>query len=154
MNQQVIAVYGTVAIPKAHCRKCHSTAFVIDGRLACCGASFIPAPRKIVRIVPPEWRRKHPTRESRKQILESQGFTCVYCGEAFGATKNQHGREFKLRLEWDHFYPFASTADNRTENFVAACHVCNRLKRDRVFLSIEEASVSLYDERQQKGYNW
>jgi hypothetical protein len=82
---------------------------------------------------------------------------CAYCRLPFGlfvwrrgvgSTKasstgiRQYSSNFgaiALRLEWDHFIPFAYSASNRSDWFVPACHLCNGIKNARIFRTLEGA---------------
>lgn len=43
-------------------------------------------------------------------------------------------------------------ACNSTPNFVAACHVCNGIKSDKLFQTLDEARVFIQLAREAKGY--
>lgn len=74
--------------------------------------------------------RKPPPAGVRKQVLEAQGNACLYCGNPFGTpVKRPHRSVVRLRLHWDHFVPYAYLQRNPVGNWVAACHVCNHMKR-------------------------
>ena len=56
----------------------------------------------------------------------------------------------KLRaivLHWDHLLPFAFSYNNTDGNFVAACSICNHIKRDRIFDKIQDAIEYVRDHR-------
>lgn len=57
-----------------------------------------------------------------------------------------------LRLNWDHFVPFAYGRTNASANWVAACHVCNGIKSCRVFDTVLEAQEYIRERWAAKGY--
>lgn len=59
-----------------------------------------------------------------------------------------------LRLEVDHIVPTAWTGErlDRPENLVASCQVCNRLKSDKIFASVDDARRHLDRRWVQEGY--
>ena len=143
MTKPHIAIYGNVRIVRAYCDQCENTALIIRGKFSCCDSAFSDSPTSFKRICEPEFRRSVPTREMQKLILKIQQGCCFYCDRMFNSTVIVHHRKRKLKLCWDHLVPFAYSQNNNTENFVAACHLCNSWKSDRVFQTIEEAKVFL-----------
>ena len=55
---------------------------------------------------------------TRIKILNKSNGRCFYCGDDFSNSK----------CEIDHFLPFSIHKDGTTDNLVAACNSCNRLK--------------------------
>jgi hypothetical protein len=97
--------------------------------------------------------KKAPSATMRRQILERQHGSCLYCGLLIGAKVLRGWREVTLRLNWDHFIPHAYLAANPTSNWVAACHVCNRIKGSRMFDTVIEAQQFLRGRRLELGYS-
>jgi 5-methylcytosine-specific restriction endonuclease McrA len=102
----------------------------------------------------PEFVRRRISVAARKQILADQGGACLYCEQPFGGVKHRHGKPVRLMLHWDHLYPYVATANNRDENYAAACHVCNGIKSSHVFQTIDEARVAIQMRRTELGYDW
>lgn len=153
-NPAVLSLYGNVAIKRGFCPSCESMAFVIDEKLQCCDAPFTEAAEKIRREFEPVYRRKTPPTKDRRRILAEQDYRCIYCEQAFGATRFRSGKPVLLKLNWDHSIPYTYNADNRAINFVAACHVCNGLKGDLIFRDLEDARLHLSNKRKEKNYDW
>lgn len=156
-NETIIALYGNVSIPKAYCDACQREAFLIHGRFACCDKLIRladAAPTRFVRMSSPELRRKQPTAKERKRILYEQDGRCFYCGALFWSEGIRYGTQVRIQMVWDHQMPFSYSQDNRSTNFVAACHVCNTLKSAKVFQTVDDAKVYLHLARRQKGYDW
>ena len=78
-------------------------------------------------------RRRNPNARKpipgklRKKIFERDAYRCRYCGS-------------HLDLVLDHVIPHVRTKDDREENLVTACQVCNSKKQDR---TPEEAGMTL-----------
>lgn len=72
-------------------------------------------------------------RATDEEIFQRDGFTCVYC--------DFDGSDFKSWsfLQVDHFLPVSKGGTNEASNLVTACCICNHMKLDRTFDSIEEA---------------
>ena len=154
LPKSYIAIYGNVKIPKAYCEDCDGYYFVINGRFACCDKQAQIDPQKYIRESEADQTRKRPPLKERKEILDLQNHCCIYCESPFGFIRYKKTRPFKLRLEWDHQVPFAFSQDNSTSNYVAACHVCNSLKSNKCFQTVNEAAAYLSAARHAKGYNF
>lgn len=155
VRKPVVVLFGNVSIPKAYCPFCKHEAFIIMGRYACCDASaegFVPS--RFIRESIPEARRKLPPMAERRRILALQGVRCFYCNVPFGSEVLRHGVPITISIHWDHQLPFAYAQNNKTTNFVAACHVCNALKSSKLFQTVEEAVEFLAVRRKDKGYDW
>ena len=59
---------------------------------------------------------------------------------------------FKLKVHWDHKIPYSYAQDNRDINFVASCSVCNLMKHDRMFETLDEAREYLQTRWETKGF--
>jgi len=83
---------------------------------------------------------------------------CAYCRLPFGLLVWRRGvgnvkdggiyyatryGALTLQVEWDHFVPFAYSASNRSDWFVPACQLCNRIKNDRIFRTLEGAREAI-----------
>lgn len=97
-------------------------------------------------------RRRQPRVAERARIIAQQGNRCLYCEIPLGTTISRKGKDIVLRLNWDHFIPYAYVARNPRDNWVLACHVCNGLKRGRIFKTVQEVRATILPERQKKGY--
>lgn len=97
-------------------------------------------------------KRRTPSARERTEILEAQKNRCYYCREEFGAIVSRKGKRVSLRLNWDHFVPFSYALEDRPNNFVAACHICNGIKGALVFQTKERAIEFIAERRFQKGY--
>ena len=153
-KRPAMALYGNVAIPKGFCRKCGSTSFIRDGFFVCCGAPVKGEPGKFYRESEAPQQRKKPPKSEQERILAEQGHRCFYCEVPFDSTRFRKGKPVRIHVHWDHQLPFAYSQNNKSSNFVAACHVCNGIKSDFVFRDLQEAQVYLAGKRKQKGYDF
>jgi len=147
-----VGLYGNVAMQKGYCEDCQSMAFIIDGRIACCGEVFDALPDKYKRESHPEQKRKRPTPKECAEVIDLQGGRCAYCDMQFGGYVFREGRAIRLKVVFDHFIPYSLTQNNYSHNFVAACHVCNGIKTDKCFADLEEARAHITLQRMEKGY--
>lgn len=69
--------------------------------------------------------RKRPSKKIQQRILDDQECRCAYCNIGLD----------EVKIEWDHFVPYAWERSNKDENYVAACKACNQAKKDRYFAS-------------------
>lgn len=143
------ALFGTIALQRAYCPWCEHTALVIDGKIACCGKPFIIDPLRSERESLSPLERQRVPKAKRDAILLEQGGRCIYCGLPFGCTIYRDDRTVVLRLNWEHIVPWSYDGN---KDVVAACHVCNGIKHDLFFRTIEEATVHIRDRRAQLGY--
>jgi len=152
-TKSYVGLYGNVAILKGYCAECACTSFVIDGLLQCCDSRFEIDPTKYKRESTPEQRRRALPRKLKLEVLDSQGHRCFYCHRRFGSLILKGVRMIRLRIQFDHFVPYAHSQNNGEYNFVAACHVCNGLKTDHFFQTSEQAELFLFERWQEKGYS-
>lgn len=147
-----LAIYGNIAIVKGYCQSCQQLAFILEGHLACCCAPYEAEPKRLKREIPPQQERQHIPLAFRRAQLELQENRCFYCNIQFGSFVMRGSRSIRLKLEWDHYAPFALTQDSRPSNIVAACHICNHIKSDLVFQTSGEAVAYVTQKRTEKGY--
>ncbi|HEX6864704.1 MAG TPA: hypothetical protein VF414_17875 [Thermoanaerobaculia bacterium] len=153
MDPVILAVYGNVVLERAECPLCRDWAFVRDGASACCGE---PVPgagsaQKFKRMSEPEYRRRRPSVGEQAVILDAQGHRCLYCDRSFGGYYWRNGRVLKVQVAWDHFLPYSMTANNYGYNFVAACRLCNGIKSNKVFQTVEEVRIYVQARAEAKG---
>lgn len=151
-RKTVVALYGNVKILSGYCNDCQRTAFVLDGYIQCCDAPFDDEPVGYKRAIEAEGRRRLPPIAFRQAQLKEQNHRCFYCERSFGSLVFRRGKPVRLQLQWDHMTPFAYGQDNHSYNFVAACHVCNRIKSSRIFQTLTEARIYIDERWREKGY--
>jgi hypothetical protein len=151
-RSKYVGLYGNVAIQKGECPECLTTAFILEGRYACCGRRYGgDTPDRYKREVSAWDRRKKPKKEDQDKVLSIQDNRCIYCGVEFGKHVIRNGRAICLKINWDHFVPYSYSQNNYSHNFVAACHICNSLKSNLCFKTLDEAQIYIQDKRTQKG---
>lgn len=92
------------------------------------------------------------TAEDKYAILISQRGCCIYCGNPLDGFVYKRGNSIDLELEWDHAIPRALRVINDESNIVASCQICNSIKNDLVFDTIEEARGWIQERRRKDGY--
>lgn len=90
--------------------------------------------------------------EDKTRILLEQRNRCFYCGLSFDDAFCIKGRLYLVRPVWDHFTPFSYCFNDHVDNFVAACSVCNGIKSDKIFDSIEQVVKHVRERRTKKGF--
>lgn len=117
-----------------------------------------PEPTTYAHAVTGSGQRKRPSAKIRQAALKRQRNRCLYCGHKFGTvvqrTRRGRGRNrtATLRINWDHFVPYAYGLTNGAHNWVAACHVCNNIKSCRMFDTVREAQAFVRARWAEKGY--
>jgi len=147
-----LALYGSVAIERQYCVDCHGYAFILDGKMACCGANADGVTRKTRRMIEAESKKRSPKWSYRKKQMERQDGKCLYCGLPLDGYVFRNGKASRIKIHWDHVVPYSYSQNNHDTNFVASCHVCNLIKSDMVFQTLEEARSYVQIKREEKGY--
>jgi len=149
-----LAFYGTASIPRGYCSECETYAFIIEGKLRCCGERVTDEPTgKFKQESECAPFRKKPGIRVQRTILEQQRNLCFYCERKFGSKVYRKGRTIYLRVNWDHINPYVYSLNNRDQNFVAACHVCNGIKSSLMFRSLDEARTHIFGKWAEKNYS-
>ncbi len=147
-----IALYGNIAVHRKFCESCQSVTFVVQGKTVCCNRDTVVHPTRYKRESEPEAKRRHPSVRDRLAKLAEQDNCCLYCTRPFDSwIKNHKNKLVKLVPVWDHFVPYSYSQNNHTGNFVAACQICNAIKRDYCFQTVEDARVYI---ESQRSFHW
>jgi hypothetical protein len=96
--------------------------------------------------------RRQPSRAQKDACIALQGNVCMYCGLSIGSLVMRNGRSVKLRPEWDHVEPYSYLRQNPSTNWALACHVCNGIKSDLRFESLDDMRAFIIRQRERKGY--
>lgn len=126
------ALYGRVRMNRDYCKSCCSYALIIDNRFGCCGKRTFDEPTAIERMCETTFKRRRPTPQLKKELLEKFEDACAYCRRLFSK---------EVKLHWDHFEPYVYDSNNSANNFLPACARCNITKKDLMFNSLEEARI-------------
>jgi hypothetical protein len=146
-KQPVMSVYGNIVLERGLCPNCREMAFIKNGVYVCCDTPVDSEPKKYHGETEAPPHRHTPPKAEQVKILLEQEDRCFYCGVLLNSIRYRNVNPVNIRLAWDHQLPFVLTQNNQTSNFVAACHVCNGIKSDKVFRDIDEARVYLADKR-------
>jgi 5-methylcytosine-specific restriction endonuclease McrA len=147
-----IGIYGSIKIQRVYCNECKGMTMVIDNKKQCCGKSPDYDMNGYHIIAAPNGKRSYPRKRIRDKILLLQNDKCLYCGKPFGTMYERNGKVLFTKLCWDHKVPFSYTQNNETENWAAACHICNGIKYNKMFNTVEEVIEYVADRRKKKGY--
>lgn len=96
--------------------------------------------RKVYRLRP----------ELAARILTEQNARCLYCGLPLVAAVRKGNGVVVTHLEWDHYIPYSYLEAHPEDNFVAACSLCNNIKHDSIFDTLEQARNHVIARRKQK----
>ena len=140
----VLGLYGNCKLVRGYCYRCRGTAFVLDGKLACCGWKFQDEPKKVMRMAGTGDKRKSPGKRVRNRLLQQYEWSCAYCERRFGSYVQYHGKDTKVTLHWDHQVPFKYNQDNSADNFLPACRFCNLWKHAKIFQTIDEVRIYMH----------
>jgi len=155
IKKRHIAIYGNIPLERGYCRDCVQTCIILDGIKQCCGGhvkGIDISEQPVIRISEPQFRRKHFSKEFKRKILNEQNYLCIYCGKFFGSLYCIEGKLGikKTRAEFDHFIAFVYSANNKSENIVAACNICNGLKSDKMFNDLEGVTLYVTEKTKEK----
>jgi len=148
-------MYGNVSMVRGYCSVCKNTCIILNNEKQCCGRlanenQIFTLPIK--RVIQPEKSRRRFSKNEKQSILMEQDFRCIYCDMYFGVLyEKKSGRLCKTTVHFDHFIPFTHSQNNKKDNIVAACNICNAFKGDKMFNSIEEAKIYILNRVKQRG---
>lgn len=151
-NQSHYAVFGNVVIPRGFCAICRRNSFIEAGKFVCCQSQAPTVSDFYKRESEPQKKRRTPRKLFKDQLLQSQNYRCFYCDKTFATAVYRKGKTVILKVQWEHLEPFSFSQNNEDENFVAACQICNGIKSDLNFQTIEEAKIYVQIKRESKGY--
>jgi hypothetical protein len=93
--------------------------------------------------------RPYISKELRARILTDQNARCIYCGLRLIMAIHKRHDIVITKLNWDHLVPVSY---RRNYNIVASCHICNQIKSDKIFDTLEDARKYIIHKRVKKGY--
>jgi len=106
-----------------------------------CGLKYKGA-IKLTKVVVPmnEKHRKHLTKKQKEELCKKQHQCCYWCHRKFSTYvyDSKTNRIRSLNPVYDHYRAFSFTFDNRIENFVASCSICNAFKFNDYFKTENE----------------
>jgi 5-methylcytosine-specific restriction endonuclease McrA len=154
MTKKHLAVFGNIKMLRVYCPDCKGMTLVRDGIRLCCDRPSKETRFKKIKIEsePAHFRHK-PSIHKQKEILKKQEDKCLYCGRKFGSPYLRDNKVKILQLNWDHIVPYSYSFNNKN-NFVAACHICNGIKSNKIFNTVEEVFYYVEYHRKKKGITY
>jgi 5-methylcytosine-specific restriction endonuclease McrA len=98
-------------------------------------------------------RRKHWPKNVIDALVDIQRGICPYCSIAFHSPEYRRGRMVRKTINIDHEEPWSFGHQDSLENLVACCSICNNIKSDFIFKTLDEARTYIHFKRKQKGYS-
>lgn len=145
-------LYGRVALLSGVCPRCGYEAFVFDQHFSCCGLKTLEVATRWKRMSACRGRR-HAPKWVMEQLLIAQEWRCIYCDIRFETPEYRRGRLAKKSIHIDHMTPYSWDANSDIENLSAACSICNNIKSDFLFNTLDDARNYILLQRQAKGYS-
>jgi 5-methylcytosine-specific restriction endonuclease McrA len=143
MIDRHIASFGGAQIERGFCEACGTTAFILDGKLQCCGRYVGKAEEPLqVQYVSETVRKRKALSEKQKiALVYLQEGKCFYCGRLFGTeyykVKDKNKEVKKTTIHFDHVQPFINGGGN-LGNTLAVCNICNHAKAAKVFDTVQD----------------
>jgi hypothetical protein len=148
------ALYGNTILLRTYCRRCKGFTFVQNNTKVCCGEQCENITNTKKRMSGCNRRRRQPSKKEQERILFYQNYKCLYCMHEFGDLYYKNGRVSSLKLNWDHYIPYAYSGYNDKSNFVASCNICNGIKGSKIFETIEDARNYILYQTQRRGIEY
>lgn len=136
-----ITSYGRVTILRAMCPECECMSIVRDGITLCHKRVVDTTVTSSKRVGDMQTKRKPMNAKAKQAVADSQGGLCFYCFNSFGSMYHRGSVVSYLFVTIDHQVPYSYLQADEAHNLVAACHICNMLKSNRMFDSVEDARV-------------
>jgi 5-methylcytosine-specific restriction endonuclease McrA len=153
IKKKHLAIYGSIKLQRMYCKKCKDMALVVDNKLLCCNSDVGNKLQKGIEIIVNGEQRKRPGLAEQEKILKIQNNKCLYCNKPFGTMYVREGKNYVryTQIHYDHLIPYSYCKQNKN-NFVAACNICNSIKYNKMFNTVEEAFYYVEYNRKKKGY--
>lgn len=148
------AYYGEIKMVRAYCPDCQQNALVIRGKLACCDNYPKKKSNDFEVMCSTKKKRMRPSKTVKDRIFKIQGNKCLYCGVEYGTPYYYKKKERYTHINYDHLVPFSYTQSNPKNNWVGACNICNGIKSNKMFDTIEDVLHYVETRRKEKGYEY
>lgn len=145
-------LYGRVTLLSGVCPRCGYEAFVRNQTFTCCGLRTTETAQRWKRMSVSPGRRCYIPKWMVEQLVLEQGGRCIYCDIRFETAEYRRGRLVRKSVHVDHMTPFSWDANSDIENLSAACSICNGIKSDFLFKTLDDARNYILLQRQAKGY--
>lgn len=129
-------------------------AFVRGGAYACCDEPIKQVEDEATHRISECNAKRIRIKESvRKEIISSQDGRCLYCLYKLGIVieNEKTFKKIRLKIHIDHFIPWSHLQTNNGE-MIASCQICNGIKSNLMFDSIDSARVDIRNKREQRGW--
>ena len=64
--------------------------------------------------------------------------SCAYCGNFFGSEVRYYGKRVVVKRHNDHVVPRSYCNNDKADNLLPVCNICNQWKSDKMFNSFQE----------------
>lgn len=98
--------------------------------------------------------RRHLPEVLKQSINKEFQHRCTYCWLPLGSVLVRRGRYFLQEPNYDHFKSLASSHNNNVSNYVLSCSVCNVLKGDGIYESLDAVTLSIASARERFTTVW
>ena len=151
IKEKHLTGYGKVNLVRIFCKDCNGMTIVLKDQKQCCDEPVDQdLSKKYEVMVTGKERRKLPKKNDQIKILTQQRNKCFYCEAEFGSLYMRDGVEELVALNWDHIIPYVYT-QGLSQEFVASCAVCNKIKSSKMFNSLWELKDYVNSRREKKG---
>jgi 5-methylcytosine-specific restriction endonuclease McrA len=150
MGSSHYAQYGNTMLQRMYCENCRSWTLVIESKKQCCGNICTEESKFTKVIVPPQGNRIRLSRKVREMIKKEQDYKCYYCENVFGYYYSRGWKVYKSTIHFDHIVPFYLSCNNKKDNLVATCNLCNSIKGPKTFKNIEDLREYIQSVKQRK----
>lgn len=147
------AFYGTTRMVRMYCKECNGMTLVVDNKKQCCDKSLSKDKGGIPEYMSSTFiKRRIPSKHRQAQILELQQNKCLYCDKPFGTIYVRKGKLLFTKIHFDHLVPYSYTQSCKDSEFVAACNICNNIKSNKMFETVEEVFHYVNYNRKKRDY--
>lgn len=98
------------------------------------------------------YRRKRWPKNVIDALVDIQRGICPYCSIKFDTPEYRDGHRVPKKINIDHEEPWSFGCQDTLENLVACCSICNGIKSDFIFKTLDEARTFIHLKRKKKGY--
>lgn len=147
-----LATYGKVQLQRKYCPECKEISFVVGNVFQCCDMNIKDVPIKYEKMIDNRGVRTSLSRSKQKEIKEKQFNKCIYCGVYFGTPYLYKNKIRRTKINYDHLLPFSFLQDNPDDNWVDSCNICNGIKSNIIFDSMQDVIHHIMCRIKKKGY--
>ncbi len=153
-----VQAWGHVELYVEKCPECGRESFFDlasdnrSGKTRCCGALIVnPKIEGWQRLSVTPDRRRTVAENLQLQILRRQNYRCFYCDLNFKVVVFLKGKPVRRAVVFDHYVRWSYSQDNRRQNIVAACSLCNGIKSWLMWDTLDECKAYISKRWKDKG---